>query len=316
MSHLLYYKSFSLSDLHVEVILVTHSLLPSDAIAMDKEKIKGIAMNAGGKTSHTAILARAFEIPAVLGLSEITRFVRTGDEIIVDGNSGRVIVNPDDETCSRYEGLMQDWQKREKGLLSLNQLKAETKDGKRIFLEANIEVPEETGSVISHGADGIGLFRTEFLFMKPGEVFELEEQFNAYRSVVEKMDGRPVTIRTLDVGGDKLISEIDDAQEKNPLLGWRAVRYCLERKDIFRIQLKAILKASVYGNVRIMFPMISGAEELDEVLSFLEEVKDECRKEGIDFREDIPAGIMIEVPSAALTSDILAKGEFFLDRDK
>ncbi len=307
MNHLLYRVSISLSDLPSEVILVTHSLLPSDAIAMDKQKVKGIAMNAGGKTSHTAILARAFEIPAVLGLSEITRFVRTGDEIIVDGNSGKVIVNPDEHTRAHYQKLMCVWQKREVGLLSLNQLAAETRDGKRITLEANIEVPEETDSVISHGADGIGLFRSEFLFLRPGGVFSLDEQYAAYSRVVEAMRGKPVTIRTLDVGGDKTISEIDDVHEKNPLLGWRAVRFCLERKDIFRIQLKAILKASTFGNVRIMFPMISGVEELDDILAFLEDVKAECRREGIDFKEDIPVGIMIEVPSAAMTSDILAK---------
>ncbi len=307
MNHLLYRESISLSDLPSEVILVTHSLLPSDAIAMDKQKVKGIAMNAGGKTSHTAILARAFGIPAVLGLSEITRFVRSGDEIVLDGNAGKVIVNPDKHTREQYQKLMHVWQKREVGLLSLNQLAAETRDGKRVFLEANIEVPEETDSVLAHGADGIGLFRSEFLFLKPGRVFSLEEQYEAYSTVVEAMRGKPVTIRTLDVGGDKAISEINDVHERNPLLGWRAVRFCLERKDIFRVQLKAILMASMHGNVRIMFPMISGAEELDEILAFLEEVKEECRHEGVSFKEDIPVGIMIEVPSAAMTSDILAK---------
>jgi len=225
MNHLLYRESISLSDLPSEVILVTHSLLPSDAIAMDKQKVKGIAMNAGGKTSHTAILARAFGIPAVLGLSEITRFVRSGDEIVLDGNAGKVIVNPDKHTREQYQKLMHVWQKREVGLLSLNQLAAETRDGKRVFLEANIEVPEETDSVLAHGADGIGLFRSEFLFLKPGRVFSLEEQYEAYSTVVEAMRGKPVTIRTLDVGGDKAISEINEVHERNPLLGWRAVRF-------------------------------------------------------------------------------------------
>ncbi|MCK4542322.1 MAG: phosphoenolpyruvate--protein phosphotransferase [Spirochaetales bacterium] len=312
LNHLLYRNRISLADLTEEVILVTHNLLPSDALAMNKRMIKGIAMDAGGRTSHTAILARSFEIPAVLGLSEITKIVRTGDEIVVDGNSGTVIVNPDEKVRERSDRAWQAWQKREEALLNLNELPAETLDGKHILLKANIEVPEETDSVLSHGADGIGLYRSEFLFLHPGGVATEDEQYRAYRQVLESMSGKPVTIRTLDVGGDKVIPDIEAVEDKNPLLGWRAIRYCLARTDVFKVQLRALLRASVYGDLRIMFPMISGIEELNRALEVLEEVIDELHKQGIPFSNEIPVGIMIEVPSAALTADILAKrADFF-----
>jgi phosphotransferase system enzyme I (PtsI) len=307
LNHLMYREKISLSDLTSEVTLVTHDLLPSDAVAMNKRLIKGIAMDAGGKTSHTAILARSFEIPAVLGLSNVSRQVKNGSEIIVDGTRGRVIIDPDQATKERYITMLKDWEEREVQLMGLHDLPAETKDGKLISLEANIEVPEEVDAVASHGADGIGLYRSEFLFLQPGKLPSEDEQYNAYRYVLESMDNKPVTIRTLDVGGDKVVPELEGMSEKNPILGWRAIRFCLSHIGLFKTQLRAMLRASVHGNMRINFPMISGIEELNKGLDVLEEVKESLRQEEIPFKEDIPVGIMIEVPSAALTSDVLAK---------
>ncbi|MBI9104658.1 MAG: phosphoenolpyruvate--protein phosphotransferase [Spirochaetales bacterium] len=306
LNHLLYRERISLNDIQDEVILVTHNLMPSDAITMNKRMVKGIAMDAGGKTSHTAILARAFEIPAVLGLSDITSHVRSGDDVIIDGNSGKVIVQPDEKTRVQYEKILKEWQKKESELLTLNELPAETRDGKLIKLYANIEIAEETESAVVHGADGIGLYRSEFLMLEPGKYYSEDEQYSTYVSVLEEMGDKPVTIRTLDVGGDKFISEAGDLDEKNPLLGWRAIRYCLAHKDIFRIQIRALLRASAKGKLRIMFPMVSGVEEVDDLLEFLEEVKDELKEEGKNFDTNVPVGIMIEVPSAAVTTDILA----------
>lgn len=270
-------------------------------------------MDAGGKTSHTAILARSFEIPAVLGLSSISSSAATGDTIIIDGTSGVVLLKPDQRTLAAYEKRIRAWQRREVELLTLNELPAETRDGKRIVLKANIEVPEETESAIAHGAEGIGLYRSEFLFLQPGGYSSEDVQYDAYARVLKAMAPYgEVTIRTLDVGGDKVIPGMAGLDEKNPILGWRAVRFCLSRKDLFRTQLRAMLRASVHGRLRIMFPMISGIEELENVLALLDECRQQLREESIPFAEDIPVGIMIEVPSAALTADILArKVDFF-----
>ena len=312
LGHLMFRERISLADLTEEVILVGHDLLPSDAVGMNKHMVKGIALDAGGRTSHTAILARSFEIPAVLGLSEVTRHASLGDQIIVDGNRGKVMLRPTEKTRKRYLLVQREWRKREVRLMGMNELAAETRDGKLIMLKANIEVPEEVDSIASHGADGIGLYRSEFLFLSPGAVPTEEEQYQAYRYVLESLDGKPVTIRTLDVGGDKLFSQLENTRERNPILGWRAVRFCLANPDIFHTQLRALLRASVHGNLRIMFPMISGIEELTQVHASLQTVKDDLRREGIAFRDGIPVGIMIEVPSAAVTSDILAKkSDFF-----
>jgi phosphotransferase system enzyme I (PtsI) len=312
LNHLLYRERISLGDLQEEVILVAHNLLPSDALQMDKKYVKGIAMDAGGKTSHTAILARSFEIPAVLGLSHVVENVNTGDEIIVDGNAGVVLISPDKATRDKYLSTWQEWQRREEELLTLNELPAETRDGKLIQLKANIEMPDEIESVHSHGADGVGLFRSEFLFLRSDGFSSEEEQYEKYAAVVSGMNGKRITIRTLDVGGDKVIPELQETDEKNPILGWRAIRFCLSRRDIFKVQLRAILRASVKGKLQLMFPLISGIEELNQTMELLEEVKEGLRTEGIPFEEDIPVGIMIEVPSAALISDILArKVDFF-----
>lgn len=307
LNHLMYRERISLSDLTREVVVVAHDLLPSDAIDMNKRMVRGIAMDAGGKTSHTAILARAFEIPAVLGLGDFSSQAENGSRVIVDGSRGLVILDPDEETLRDYREQLSAYRKREVQLMSLNDLPAETRDGKLIHLKANIEIPEEVEAGFSHGADGVGLFRSEFLFLHAGRVPDEESQYQTYRQVLEAMNSLPVTIRTLDVGGDKVIPSLVNYPEKNPILGWRAIRFCLSRTEIFRTQLRALLRASVHGKLRIMFPMISGVEELNMALQLLETVKQEMKAAGEAFASDIPVGIMIEVPSAAITSDILAR---------
>ena len=312
IDRLLHVKKVSLADLSEDVILVTHNLLPSDALIMNKKRVKGIAMNMGGRTSHTAILARAFEIPAVLGLSEATKEIVDGTRIVVDGSSGRVFVDPDDATLDRYRRLRQRMRKDTADLLTDRDLPAQTTDGRRVALKANIEIPEEAEHVLANGAEGIGLYRSEFLFLSSGYAADEDGQYEAYRRVLEALPGKPVTIRTLDVGGDKIIPDLQSYEEKNPLLGWRAIRFCLAHGELFKTQLRALLRASAVGDLRIMFPMISGLEELEQALSALEEAKAECRRRGAAYREDVSVGIMIEVPSAAMTADILAeKSAFF-----
>jgi phosphoenolpyruvate-protein phosphotransferase (PTS system enzyme I) len=313
LHHLMYIERTSLVDIEEEIVLVAQTLLPSEVLTMNKKFIKGIVLDAGGKTSHTAILARSFEIPAVLGLSNVTKKVRNGNTIIVDGNQGTVILRPGRNTVNDYKTRQDAWIKHEQELLLLHKLPAETLDGHTVLLKANIEIPEEALSAIAHGASGIGLYRSEFLFLRPGDVATEEEQYDAYAYVLKHMKGKgPVTIRTIDVGGDKVIPGSEDFDEENPILGWRAVRFCLSRPDIFRIQLRAMLRASVFGSLKIMFPMISGGEELESVLQVLNEVKEDCRREKIPFDENIQVGSMIEVPSAALISDIIARKVDFL----
>ena len=304
-------KRVSLADLEDEVVVVAHDLMPSDAIAMNKRMVRGIATDAGSRTSHTAILSRSFEIPSVLGLSSVTRFAENNEVIIVDGNHGRVILDPDEETLAEYESQNQAWQRREVQLMRLHDLPAETRDGKLIELKANIEVPDEVDSVHTHGADGIGLYRSEFLFMGSSYLPSEEQQYAAYKRVLESMQGKPVTIRTLDVGGDKVATPLEGFAESNPILGWRAIRFCLSNLDVFRTQLRALLRSSAHGSLNIMFPMISGLEELQEATDFVQEIVGELRRAG-EKLPDVPVGIMIEVPSAAMVSDILArKSSFF-----
>lgn len=312
LNHLMHRERVSLADLETDVVLVTHDLLPSDAVAMNKRVILGIVTDVGGKTSHTAILARSFEIPAVLGLSTISHHVEHGQTIIVDGNRGTVIIDPDEDTYAEYVKVQQEWRQHEIQLMDLNELPAETRDGKLVQLMANIEVPEEVDAVLTHGTDGIGLYRSEFLFLRPQGLPSEEEQYEAYSHVLRAIEGKPVTIRTLDVGGDKVVPQLGGFAERNPILGWRAIRFCLARPDLFRQQLRALLRASVHGRLRIMFPMISGVEELNQAHEVLEGVKEELRAEGTEFDPDVPVGLMIEVPSAAMTADILAKrADFF-----
>jgi phosphotransferase system enzyme I (PtsI) len=310
LGHLMNKERISLADIDTDVIVVAHDLLPSDMIGMARGKIKGIATEAGGRTSHAAILARAFDIPAVLGIGPFIADLKIGTLVIVDGDRGVVFIDPDESAMQKERAAKLLRLARQREFSTIKSIPATTKDGTRILLNANIEVPDEVKAVIDSGADGIGLFRSEFLFLGghiPGE----EDQFRAYKAVVDSMEGKPVTIRTLDIGGDKVLPELGPQDEKNPLLGWRAIRFCLTRTDVFKTQLRAILRASKFGEVRIMFPMISTLDELIRARGILEESQWECRSHGCEIPERIKTGIMIEVPSAALCSDILARSADF-----
>ncbi|MBN1688218.1 MAG: phosphoenolpyruvate--protein phosphotransferase [Candidatus Omnitrophica bacterium] len=289
-------------------IVVAHDLSPSDTAMMDKDKVIAFITEIGGPTSHTAILGQSMEIPVVVGLDHVTSKITTGDTIIVDGTHGIIIISPDKETIEEYARLQKRFTDRITQLdEKLRDLPAETTDGHRIHVAANIEFHDELPSVISHGADGIGLYRTEYIYMNRLDLPSEEEQFQAYRQVVEKMDPQPVVIRTLDLGGDKFLSSLDVAREMNPFLGWRAIRFCLTRVDVFKVQLRAILRASVYGRLKIMYPMISNVYELRRANEILEECGAELKKEGLPFNPDMEIGAMIEIPSAAIISEILAK---------
>jgi phosphotransferase system enzyme I (PtsI) len=311
IGHLLLRERLNLADLSFDVVLVAHDLLPSDMISMNRSRVKAIVTEAGGPTSHVAILARAFEIPAVLGVGAGLGYVKMGATVAVDGDAGLVTVNPDPATLEKVAASRRAGQARERQLALLRDLPARTRDGRLVLLKANIEVPEEAVPARAHGADGVGLFRSEFLFLKPGGPPGEEEQYRAYRRVVEAFEGRSVTIRSLDIGGDKILPDHGLEGEKNPLLGWRAIRFCLANEELFLAQLRAILRAAVHGDARIMFPMISTRDELARATSLLERAKEELRRQGKPYAEDIPAGIMIEVPAAALAADILARSADF-----
>jgi phosphotransferase system enzyme I (PtsI) len=309
---LLSVKKVSLANIDRDVILVAHDLLPSEVLTMNRARVKGIVMDMGGGTSHTAILARAFNIPAVLGLRLATLEIADGDDLIADGGAGTLILNPDRSVLLKYQKETTRYRKSVDESLATRDLPAETADGRRVLLKANIELPEEADEVLKYGAEGIGLYRSEFLFLAPGKAAGEEIQFNAYDRVLGALGALPVTIRTVDIGGDKILPDFQAAGEKNPLLGWRAIRFSLALPELFKTQLRAILRASVNGNVRIMFPLISGLEELETALALLDEAKDECRKKGQAYADHIEVGTMIEVPSAAMIADILAKkSDFF-----
>ncbi|NCC63245.1 MAG: phosphoenolpyruvate--protein phosphotransferase [Spirochaetia bacterium] len=295
-----------MEHLDEDVILVADVLMPSELFAMDKTHILGICLDGGGRASHVAILVRTFNIPTVLATSSASQKVRDGDEIIVDGTYGEVFIRPDLKVAQMLDERFALWQEHEIELHQMAKLPTTTTDGHTVQLKANIQTCSEVAPANDCGSSGIGLFRTEFLFMESLEPPSEERQFAVYREVLQAMAPKPVTIRTIDIGGDKVVRGLG-IDEKNPILGWRAVRFCLSRKDIFTVQLRALLRASVYGKLQIMFPMISGVEELNAVLHLFEHVKEECRYEQIPFDPDIKIGTMIEVPSAALCADILAK---------
>ncbi|MBI5287194.1 MAG: phosphoenolpyruvate--protein phosphotransferase [Deltaproteobacteria bacterium] len=296
-----------ISDIEKEVVVVAHDLAPADTAQMVKGKVLGFLTDIGGRTSHTAIMARALDIPAVVGLENISQKVGISDVVIVDGINGTVIINPSRTAISEYKKKKGQYAYYGRVLHHYKALPAETSDGRRIRLVGNIEVIEEIPSLLEHGAEGIGLYRTEFLYLNRRDTPSEEEHLRAYRDVVKKLYPRPVVIRTLDIGGDKFLSPMELAEEINPALGLRAIRLCLEKVDIFKPQLRGILRASVFGKVKVMFPMISGVEELRKAKAILEEAKGELRSEGKPFDPDIEVGVMIEVPSAALIADILAR---------
>ncbi|BEH10119.1 phosphoenolpyruvate--protein phosphotransferase [Geobacter sulfurreducens] len=288
-------------------LIIAHDLSPTDILQMDKEKVVGFVTDLGGRTSHTSILARAFEIPAVVGLETITVEDIDGLPIIIDGTTGTIVVNPSEETFRDYLRRKQHYDYLEQELLKLKDLPAVTLDGHSMRLMGNIEFPEEIPSLKGHGGQGVGLYRTEMLYMNRPGLPDEEEQYRAYATIVENVAPEPVTIRTLDIGGDKLAADLHLEDEMNPAMGLRAIRLSLRRPEVFKSQLRAILRAGCKGTVRLFFPMISGIEEVRSAKSVLRECMEELRSAGIPFDEKIETGIMIEVPSAVTMADLLAR---------
>ena len=288
-------------------IVVGHDLTPSDTAQLDRSKVVGFITDIGGRTSHAAIMARTLEIPAVLGLGDITTSVKTGDKVIVDGITGDVIINPSEEVIAEYTEKKEKFQAEQEELKKLIDVKTTTKSGRRIEVCGNIGKPEDVLGVIANGGDGVGLFRTEFLYMDRESAPTEEEQFESYKFVLEKMEGKQVVIRTLDIGGDKTLPYLPLPQEMNPFLGYRAIRLCLDKKEIFKVQLRALLRASVFGKLCVMFPMISGIQEFRQAKEVVEECKAELRTEGKEYSDNIQWGIMVEIPAAAVMADELAK---------
>lgn len=307
LRHLTGTEQKRLDELKERVIIVAHDLSPSDTAMMHKKTVAAFVTDIGGKTSHTAIMAKSLEIPAVVGLDEATKKINTGDTLIVDGATGLVIINPDGQTLEEYRREEEKFLDLTKRFILVKDLPARTVDGKRVRITANIELPEEIPSVKQHGAEGIGLYRTEFFYMNRKGLPTEEEHYQAYKYVAEEMHPHEVIIRTLDLGGDKFLSHLEVPREMSPFLGWRAIRFCLARPDIFKVQIRAILRASAHGNLKIMYPMISGIEELRQANIILQECKKELKEEGVVFDADIQVGAMIEVPSAAMTADLLAQ---------
>ena len=294
------------------LVLVAHELAPSDTVMLDKSKVISFLTDLGGYTSHTAIMARSLEVPAVVGMGDITKAVRNGDLVIVDGFEGKVIINPCNEELADYRRKISVYCKEQTGLRRLAGAKAENKQGKRVVVAGNIGRPDDVYQVIENGGDGVGLFRTEFLYMSQDREPDEEEQFESYRFVLEKMGGKKVVIRTVDIGGDKRPSYMKLPAEMNPFLGYRAIRLCLEQRELFKRQLRALLRASVYGNLSVMFPMISGVGEYLTAMEIVEECKRELDASGIPYSDNIEWGTMIEIPSAALCAEELAKhADFF-----
>jgi phosphoenolpyruvate-protein phosphotransferase (PTS system enzyme I) len=314
LANLLGRKAAKLGELVTDRIVIANDISPSDAAGIDRSSALGIVTEAGSRTSHAVIVARSMRIPAVVGIGRLTETVDSDDMFIVDGYDGIVIVNPDEATLFRYGKLKEQKRTFESRLMSVNRLQSETLDGTRIPLHANIEKETESDLAIRYNAEGVGLYRTEYLFIGSEEIPDEEAQFAAYRKVAETMAPRPVVIRTFDLGGDKVRTNgvrLADP-EANPFLGFRAIRFCLEHRDLFRTQLKAILRASAHGNVRIMYPMISSASEIVRANEIVDEARAELRKEGRKFDDKVEIGAMIEIPSAAFTIDMIAKHASFL----
>jgi len=308
LHHLMEAKRPNLKELAHPCIVVAHDLSPSDTATMNLENTLGLATDVGSVTSHTAILARAMEVPAVVGLKDASYIIGNGATLIVDGSEGLVILNPSSDTLKRYREAKRSLEKKRAALHRLVRGGPfATLDETVIETHTNIELPIEIAHSVKSNADGIGLYRTEYLFLNRDSLPNEEEQYEAYAEVAKALEPRPVTLRTIDLGGDKLSAHLHFSKEENPQLGWRAVRFCLQRPDIFKTQLRAMLRASVHGNVQIMFPMISGVDELRQVKALLWEVRDDLKRMRIPFRRDIKVGSMIEVPSAVAICDLLAK---------
>ncbi len=300
-------KKEALANIKGELVLVAHDLAPADTAQMSRKRFLGFITEIGGRTSHTAITARSLEMPAVVGVKDATEFIETGDPIIVDGIDGEVIVNPTPEEFKKFLEKQRKFKYFEHELLKIKDLPAETKDGYQLSLAANIEFPDELETVFSHGAETIGLYRTEFLYLNKASAPDEEEHFNTYKALALKGGLKSAVIRTIDVGGDKVDPNLHMEKELNPALGLRAIRFSLSNIYLFKMQLRAILRASHHGRLKILFPMVSGFDELQKANAMLKETKEELRNQGIPFDENIKVGAMIEVPSAAITADILAK---------
>lgn len=312
MQNLVGAKKEDIAAIEKRVILVAVDLSPAETSQIQLEKIMGFVTDRGGKTSHTGIIARTLEIPAVLGLDNASRIIKNDDIIIVDGTAGIVIINPTDQTLIQFEERKHRYEVYKAGITRDSHLSAETVDGVLFQVMGNIELPEEVVSVIAHGGDGIGLYRTEFQYFNRPDFPSEHELFDKYKDVVEVMTPRPVTIRTIDINADKAISYASDSDETNPVLGLRGIRYCLKNPDVFMTQLRAILRASAFGNVRVLFPMISCYDEVLHAKRILNQAADSLDKEGVDFDKNIEVGIMIEVPSAVILADVMAKDvDFF-----
>jgi phosphotransferase system enzyme I (PtsI) len=300
-------ESLSIGAINKRVILVAKDLSPAETSQIQLERIMGFVTAGGSRASHTSIIARSLEIPAVLGLENATHIIKNDDIIIVDGTAGVVVINPSDSTLIEAERRKTAYEERRAAYARISHLPAQTKDGLRLSVMGNIELPEEVVAVLDKGGDGIGLFRTEFQYMSRSYFPDEEELFEHYKDVVDVMPDKPVTIRTLDINGDKAVAYTSEDDEINPVLGLRAIRYCLNKPEVFKIQLRAILRASAYGQVRILLPMISRIDEIRETKRILAEVKASLDKDGLPYEKEIQIGVMIEVPSAAIMADAMAK---------
>ncbi|SGW54502.1 Phosphoenolpyruvate-protein phosphotransferase of PTS system [Staphylococcus argenteus] len=307
LSHILGVELPNPSMIDESVVIVGNDLTPSDTAQLNKEFVQGFATNIGGRTSHSAIMSRSLEIPAIVGTKSITQEVKQGDMIIVDGLNGDVIINPTEDELIAYQDKRERYFADKKELQKLRDADTVTVDGVHAELAANIGTPNDLPGVIENGAQGIGLYRTEFLYMGRDQMPTEEEQFEAYKEVLEAMDGKRVVVRTLDIGGDKELSYLNLPEEMNPFLGYRAIRLCLAQLDIFRPQLRALLRASVYGKLNIMFPMVATINEFREAKAILLEEKENLKNEGHDVSDDIELGIMVEIPATAALADVFAK---------
>lgn len=304
-------EDVDISQVPAGTVIVARDLTPSMTAGINPENIEGILTEVGGRTSHSAILARAMEVPAVLSIENICSIAKNGDKVVLDGTSGEAILNPDDETVEKFKKMYSDYQ-NEKALLKEYAGKpSQTKDGIKVELVCNIGKPADANKAVECDGEGIGLFRTEFLFMDRDSMPTEEEQFEAYKEVAEKMKGKPVIIRTLDIGGDKDVPYLGLEHEDNPFLGFRAIRYCLQRKDIYDIQLKALLRASAFGKIKIMVPLVTGVDELRQVKAMIKDIMAELDKEGVAYNKNIEVGVMMETPAACMMADALAKEAAF-----
>lgn len=304
-------EDVDISQVPANTVLVARDLTPSMTAGINPDNIAGILTEVGGRTSHSAILARAMEIPAVLSIENICSDVKNGDVVAIDGTSGIAIVNPDEDTVKEYEQKLEEY-KKEKALLAEYAGKPSvTKDGTKVELVCNIGKPEDAKKAVECDGEGIGLFRTEFLFMDRDSIPTEEEQFEAYKSVTETMKGKPVIIRTLDIGGDKAIPYLGLEEEENPFLGFRAIRFCLQRTDIYKTQLRALVRASAFGKIKIMVPLVTCVEELRQVKAMVADIMKDLDKEGIDYNKNLEIGVMMETSAACMIADLLAKEAAF-----